>query len=824
MKRIIVFILLVASAAGAQTITAVSGLAENGFEMTVSGAGFGVKSQIGPDAFEDFESLAIGVGDRVPTGDGTPWLGPAQVGVRTAPFLDDQWSVSGSHSGHSHGSGGEVTHWSSLEHPYPDGIEEVYVSQWVFLDNLPNWDQVDILYDARANWKGLRITSHPGPGEYYTSHDGAFVFPSGLGYTYEDEPFTPGWGGAKFRFVVSRDYNSYFDVRGALNTPHRQELYIKLSDPGVTNGIIDVSSISPVLGVQREDRRTFMTRATAIHPQSGATNVIRYARMLNGIANETPYNNVRWQDDVYISRDPRRIEIGNSPSFFDCSWREIQIESSWSNSVATFDVRYNDPNVQPGQTLYVFVVGDENIPSTGYPIVWQQQSDPPTYDEPTVIGHSGTLAAGNSVTVFGGGWGAKAQPGPDIEEDFENTGLAVGDPIPTGSGTEWLNQQGVRRAPVLADDWSASGSFSGGLASDARWMALERTLSGSQNTRGYISGLVYIRGVLTQETYQANDWTTGQAKLFRLNSHTDYNLHEPVNAAAGKMGLYLHESQGESDNEPGVGWPRAGYRPGTAYENYTTPWEGGPETWVNIPARMEMYYQLSDPAGTANGHFYLASISTQGANIRDERNVVTRDADQGDRFINFARAILAPINENPDIIEANYDDIYIDVTPQRVEIGNAPTLNGCTWREVQVATAWSENSITFDVRYSGDVVAGDPLYLFVMDEDNNPSAGFATEWGGQGNSQVPMGAPQGQRNGQRLQLSWTPPSGYGQDVADYVVMVAQGAEVVARFTAYTESAGFDELAVDNSDTLTVTVTARSASGSVIDEATNTIIP
>jgi len=65
-----------------------------------------------------------------------------------------------------------------------------------------------------------------------------------------------------------------------------------------------------------------------------------------------------------------------------------------------------------------------------------------------------------------------------------------------------------------------------------------------------------------------------------------------------------------------------------------------------------------------------------------------------------------------------FDDIYIDTTQSRVEIGEASTFDTCTIREIQPPTAWSNNSITFTAN-QGSFSDGDTAYLYVVDEDGS---------------------------------------------------------------------------------------------------------
>jgi hypothetical protein len=67
------------------------------------------------------------------------------------------------------------------------------------------------------------------------------------------------------------------------------------------------------------------------------------------------------------------------------------------------------------------------------------------------------------------------------------------------------------------------------------------------------------------------------------------------------------------------------------------------------------------------------------------------------------------------------DDIYIDTTQARVEIGDKSTWSACTHREIQLPTAWSANSVTVTVN-RGSFNSGETAYLYVVDADGNVNA------------------------------------------------------------------------------------------------------
>jgi hypothetical protein len=64
-----------------------------------------------------------------------------------------------------------------------------------------------------------------------------------------------------------------------------------------------------------------------------------------------------------------------------------------------------------------------------------------------------------------------------------------------------------------------------------------------------------------------------------------------------------------------------------------------------------------------------------------------------------------------------YDDIYMDNTFSRVEIGNNSVYERCTHREIQIPISWKNDHIKFKANINA-FKNGENLYLFVFNEDN----------------------------------------------------------------------------------------------------------
>ncbi len=74
-------------------------------------------------------------------------------------------------------------------------------------------------------------------------------------------------------------------------------------------------------------------------------------------------------------------------------------------------------------------------------------------------------------------------------------------------------------------------------------------------------------------------------------------------------------------------------------------------------------------------------------------------------------------------IAFNFDDIYIDNSWARVEIGDNSDFELCTHREVQVVTAWDDESVSFEVN-QGSFSDKEEVYVFVVNEEGAASIGY----------------------------------------------------------------------------------------------------
>ena len=70
-----------------------------------------------------------------------------------------------------------------------------------------------------------------------------------------------------------------------------------------------------------------------------------------------------------------------------------------------------------------------------------------------------------------------------------------------------------------------------------------------------------------------------------------------------------------------------------------------------------------------------------------------------------------------------FDDIYVDYTLARVEVGDAPTWSDCRHKEIQIPRQWSNSQIVVDFN-QGSFAAGERVYLYIVDSEGRVSQGL----------------------------------------------------------------------------------------------------
>lgn len=161
------------------------------------------------------------------------------------------------------------------------------------------------------------------------------------------------------------------------------------------------------------------------------------------------------------------------------------------------------------------------------------------------------------------------------------------------------------------------------------------------------------------------------------------------------------------------------------------------DTWW----RVEVFFDCGTQGNSNGGYDYWRHDI--GSRIGDGSGNPTNSESGQPILLASARVNHHNIGESffPDEY-AYINNLYIDNTKARVEIGNASRWATCTRREIQIPSAWSSSSIRVTIN-QGTFGSGNTGYLYVLDANGsvNPT-GYPIIIGG-GGSDTPPPPPAG---------------------------------------------------------------------------------
>lgn len=332
---------------------------------------------------------------------------------------------------------------------------------------------------------------------------------------------------------------------------------------------------------------------------------------------------------------------------------------------------------------------------------------------PAVATSSGAVTDGGSVTITGAGFGQKSPAKPYLWAPMD------GSTTPSSLG--------------IVTRWDSLGSVSYGANCGAGGGGcLAGNISNGVTTNDWTAAIL---------SPDSTDWNSyGQESyVYRKSKKTfDYDSSKNV-----KMIRYWGRSSSGGIQGPnfyfGISLGRMGIEGIPAiYSDYTMP--SGTLTTAKGPINAwyteELSARANSSSSAADADFRLSvnggPYLVQFPNTTYMTNTFKIKTDSG--YANDGRMrIMFPVHMVvegsdgwvPTASGSQYwsDDVYVDTTWSRVMIGDAPVFASCTAREIQIPTAWTNQSISFVVNTKA-FPAGKPKYLFVVDHTGAASPGF----------------------------------------------------------------------------------------------------
>ncbi len=292
-----------------------------------------------------------------------------------------------------------------------------------------------------------------------------------------------------------------------------------------------------------------------------------------------------------------------------------------------------------------------------------------------------------NMNITGVGFGTKNTASPLKWDDFENGSAGQ---LLKNIDPQWIPDPPDRDGALYTDSLKHSGNLS----------VCNYTPGRSEFDTNHFTFSPSVEEVYVSYWWRIDNADTddyGIVKLTRITSSTN----------AGGGGFYNGAgATGLSNMNPRYwGSPLIFYDAGEGevdLDYLTTPFN----SWV----RIEMYKKVST-AGIADGKIIARTIGYEEL-IYD--SLITRAS--GQTFLQDT-VLLGLMMANPEgEYEIYIDDIYIDTTLSRVELGDAPHWDACSHREIQLPATWSDTGITAKINF-GSFSSTDKLYVYVVDEN-----------------------------------------------------------------------------------------------------------
>jgi len=331
---------------------------------------------------------------------------------------------------------------------------------------------------------------------------------------------------------------------------------------------------------------------------------------------------------------------------------------------------------------------------------------------PNISGVSGTFSHGSMVTITGIGFGTKSSGTPALYDDFESG--ASGNKIAGNS-------------PVYGPTW---GSFTIIAGKDPEYSTakLRTTFSTRSSWHDFVTSGNYNSSLSTGQQHNPFYYISFWWNYKRTTTVRSRNVKPWEAFGTGPTnfpGMYTgmgNPDFGDGGIRNSVQDVDGGCPAADSTLFGSTNIEAIEDEWV----RFEMLVKQSTP-NNFDGEFTYYTHRPNAASpvIRLEGQDLTYRTRCGNFAIN--RLFFGYYYDNSDTIPAGptepranvyTDEIYVDNTWQRVEIGDAATFANSTHREIQIPSAWSNGSVMITVN-RGSFSNLDNVYLYVVDANEN---------------------------------------------------------------------------------------------------------
>jgi hypothetical protein len=330
--------------------------------------------------------------------------------------------------------------------------------------------------------------------------------------------------------------------------------------------------------------------------------------------------------------------------------------------------------------------------------------------EPIITSIEGTPTHSGIIKINGTNFGTKIPAAPVKYDDFED-GNAGND----------------------LSGWSFSTSSGDNPEYSTRFLRPNSAMSAVSIFESYLS------------SFGAKDMSNGFEKVY-LDAWYLYDPASPPSRNHKLFRLYAGEKSGQPNLYFNVYCGKNGSshldQDGVSgHQWFDWHWADAEKSWVHIQG----YFKASSP-GVGDGTVRICVDNT--LYIDEQGTWKTRETGgslwHSIWFGNYlGHDAAAGCTASPGNSYTFWDNVYVDRTQARVEIGNSPNYNSCTHREIQIPVAWSSSSITVRMN-QGSFSENDRAYVFAVDAEGNvTSPGYPITIDGDVPTDDPPSSPTG---------------------------------------------------------------------------------
>lgn len=308
-----------------------------------------------------------------------------------------------------------------------------------------------------------------------------------------------------------------------------------------------------------------------------------------------------------------------------------------------------------------------------------------------ISGVNGQVCNGSTITITGSSFGPRASSDNTIFDDLE-------------SGS-------------LSPRWGATGELSVSTSPGHGDSQIAATVNFNGSTRsGYVSSAANDAGPwFCQYWFRlGDDWDWGDATDGSPGANLSRVTLFRMGAEPGAEEDFRVRTRGwDGRVEIGIGGP-GGQVPEYAVNDYKMDWA------KNQWHLFQFEFRDSSP-GSSDGAFRWW---VDGELAYENAQLMTRRDETGDRrplVVGFGNSWGETGGDDNHFW---IDDLYVDNSWARVELGNSSSYEACTHREIQAVESWSDSQIGIRVN-QGSFAVGGNAYLFVVGPGGERSAGYA---------------------------------------------------------------------------------------------------